>query len=381
MGCGGHGSAITYHLARRGIRVLTLERYGLNHTNGSSHGKTRIIRTAYAEGEIYVPLVRRSKELWVELENESGTRLMQMTGGLYVGNSESSLVSGTIESARAHLLPYRLLDATENKKMYPVFRPSQKDVGVFEEDAGILFPERCIKAHADMAEREGAEMHFGESVVSWKSSEATKDARTIVSTNREAYSAERLIFASGSWLPELVPNLGISFAIERQVVFWFKPREHADLFGAERMPIFIWEDQALQTEYAKTFYGIGDTGDGFKVAQSHGGEVIDRPEHVRREITDGDASPVSRFVEEKIQFPAGPYVSSTTCVYTNTPDGKFLIDHHPKFNNVIIASPCSGHGFKFSSAIGELVSEMVIEGEVKKYDISNFGVNRFGRVK
>ena len=198
VGCGAHGSAINYQLARRGIKALTLERHRLNHTNGSSHGKTRIIRTAYAEGEIYVPLVRRSKELWLELENESGTRLMKTTGGLFVGNLESSSVSGTIRSARAHSLPYRLLDQSEIKEKFPIFKPSSTDVGVFQEDAGILFPERCIEAHANLAEREGAELHFGESVVSWKSPVDTKDGSTFVSTDKGTYSANHLIFASGS---------------------------------------------------------------------------------------------------------------------------------------------------------------------------------------
>lgn len=147
------------------------------------------------------------------------------------------------------------------------------------------------------------------------------------------------------------------------------------------MPIFIWEDAALQTQNPKTLYGIEDTGDGLKVALSHRGEIVNRPEHMGKEIADGDVNPVRRFVEDEIHLPVGPRVSSTTCVYTNTPDGQFLIDHRTQFKNVIIVSPCSGHGFKFSNAVGELVSEMVLESEVKKYDISCFGVNRYERVK
>ena len=178
-------------------------------------------------------------------------------------------------------------------------------------------------------------------------------------------------------MTSLVTNLNVSFTIERQAVFWFKPREHEDLFRAERTPVFLWEDAASQESYTRMFYGIGDTGEGFKVAQSHAGEIVERPESVRRDITDADVYPVKRFIEDKIQFALGPHISATTCIYTNTPDGGFLIDHHPKFKNIIIVSPCSGHGFKFSSAIGELVSEIVTDGEVKKYDISHFGLNRF----
>jgi sarcosine oxidase len=378
VGCGAHGSSISYHLAKKGFRALTLEKFSLNHPNGSSHGRTRIIRTTYAEGSAYVPLVRRAWKLWEELETESKTDLMQTTGGIEIGLPESHRVAGAVASAKAHSIPHKVLEQQEIKEMFPILQPAQGEIGIFEPGAGILFAEKCVEAHTKLAEQAGGEFHFNEPVKSWRLTPGQADNHVVIYTEKESYSADYLILAPGGWLSSLVPELRLPLSIERQVVFWFRPNDTGALFSAQKMPVFIWEkDSPIETGTPRLFYGIGDIGDGFKVAQSHGGEIAERPEQVRRTITSVDEQNVKRFLEDAIPLANGQPIFSTTCFYTNTPDGHFLIDFHPRFKNVILACPCSGHGFKFSSIIGELVSEMTIEGRVRNLDISAFALSRF----
>lgn len=367
IGLGAMGTAITYNLARHGVKALGLEKFSLNHTNGSSHGKTRIIRTAYFEHPAYVPLVKRAMELWFDLQKESGMNLIKLTGGVMVGERESDLVSGAVKSAKQHGIAHEILTFDEVRSRFPAFRLAQEEVAVHEKDAGILFPENCLEAHAALAKNSGADLHFNEPVVKWDANENGVTVRT----DKESYGAGSAVFASGAWTTQIFSELKLPLQCERQVVFWFKPWKGEDLFAPDRMPIFVWQ---TRNHY---FYGFPDLGEGVKVAQHHGGQFT-TPDTVNRNVTERDEIPVRRFLESRIPGASGPSISSTTCLYTNSPDGHFMIGHHPDHRNVIIASPCSGHGFKFSSAIGEVVRELVMDGKTK-HDISLFKIERFAR--
>ena len=366
VGSGAMGSAVTYHLANRGLRTLNLEKFHLNHVNGSSHGKSRIIRTAYHEHSNYVPLVKRAFELWYELQDQSGNDLIRITGGLMFGTPDSELVSGALRSASEHSVQHKLLEAHEITEQFQVFRPSDEEVAILEPNAGILFPERCIKAHTALARNAGAEFHFNEPVLKWQADRDTIVART----QKETYVADSMIFAAGSWVAELLPDLNLPLQCERQTVFWFKPLQDAELLSAARMPVFIWQQRG-----GNYYYGVPDMGEGVKAAEHHAGEFAS-PDSIRREITQEDELPVRGFLKRHIPLAGGEIVSSTTCLYTNSPDGHFLIDFHPNYRNVIIVSACSGHGFKFATVIGELVSDMLLERKTK-YDISLFSLSRF----
>ncbi len=360
------GSSLAYHLSQRGVKTLVLERFKLNHKNGSSHGKSRIIRTAYAEHPAYVPLVQRAFALWRELEKKSGEELLVMTGGLMIGRSDSSLVKGVLRSAREHNLQCDSLQPREIQEQFSVFKLGGEEVGIYERNAGELFPEKCITTNKRLAEGDGAEFHFEEPLVSWDSHGGTVEVRT----TRETYRASKMAFTSGPWLSSHVSDLKLPLRTERQVMFWFQPRTNRKLFIPGKMPIFIWE-----LPDAREFYGVPDRGEGVKVAQSHGG-ALSPPDAVDRRISTGDELVVRDFVRSHIPAADGRIVSSTTCIYTNSPDGHFIIDFHPRRKNVVIVSPCSGHGFKFSSVIGEIVANLLTKGRTE-FDLSLFRFSRF----
>ena len=367
VGCGGMGSSISYHLSTRGVKTLVLERFNLNQEHGSSHGRTKIIRTAYFEDPRYVRLAKRAFQLWVELEKVSGKHLLEVTGGLMLGEPETSVVSGSIRSAREHNLPHSLLSAKEVAERFPAFAPSQSESALYEANAGLLFPERCVEAYKTLAEENGTRFHFGERVTGWEAGRSLVTVRT----EKETYVGEKVVFAAGPWNASLLPDLRLPLECERQVVFWFRPKSRPELFNSRRMPIFIWE-----VENGRNFYGIPNTGHGVKTARHHEGR-ISPPDDVDRMVTEEDEAPVRAFLKRRIPLLDGTPISSMTCTYTNAPDGNFIVDRHPRHRNILVVSPCSGHGFKFSCVIGEIVSDLAVRG-FTRHDISLFSLGRLG---
>ena len=366
VGLGGMGSATAYHLAKRGAKTLGLERFQLNHVNGSSHGRTRIIRAIYYEHPSYMPLLKRAYPLWRELQGEYGKELLLQTGGLMIGPREGKLVSNVIDNAETHKLPYELLSRNEVTKRYSVLRLPEDHVGVFDPNAGILIPERCVEAHTTLAQRAGAELHFNESMTDWMIS----GGKVFVKTEKDQYSTNSLIFTAGGWLPQLVSDIHLPLESERQCMFWFQPVEQNELFSPERMPIFMW-----QKGPDLFYYSFPDVGDGFKIARHHHGEITS-PDRIRG-IDNRDEVSIRTFLKENIPLANGRILSSATCHYTNTPDQHFIMDFHPKHKNVILISPCSGHGFKFSSVIGEIAAELALDGRTS-LDTSFFRLTRIG---
>ena len=353
VGLGAMGSATLFHLARRGQQVLGLDQFAPPHTMGSSHGLTRIIREAYFEHPIYVPLLQRAYTLWRELEGGSGLSLFQQTGGLMLGAEDSLVVSGALRSAREHGLKHELLSAQEVRSRFPALHPADEMFAVYEPRAGVLFPERCITAHLEGARRLGAKIPFNEPVVRW--SPAGEEIRVVTSAG--SYSARRLIVSAGAWVSHLFPNVPLPFQIERQLLFWFDAQENQSLFTPDRCPIHIW-----QFDNSRFFYGFPDTGDGVKVARHHDGAVTS-PETVCREVAPDEVEDMRTVVRRFLPDADGPLRSSTVCMYTNTPDGHFWIDRHPSHSQVFIVSPCSGHGFKFSAVIGEILAKLANDEE------------------
>ena len=366
VGLGAIGSAAAYHLARRGQRVLGLDRFTPPHTLGSSHGQTRIIREAYFEHHSYVPIVQRAYHLWEELEQDIGRKLLLKTGGIMLGPPDGELVTGAEFSARKHDLPYEKISADEARRRYPVLQPSEDMVGIWDPRAGILYPEACIEAHLELARRNGAELRFDEAVVSW---EADGEGVQVVTPNGR-YRAERLLLSAGAWMTHLVKDLNLPLTVERQVLFWFKAAANPEAFSPERCPIFIWD-----YERDHHFYGFPDLGEGIKVAQMHDGEPTD-PDAIRREVGPDDADSLRSLLEKYMPDANGAQLASEVCMFTNTPDTHFLIDFHPVHSQTVIASPCSGHGFKFASAIGEILADLLTEGRTG-FDIDLFRLARF----
>jgi len=367
IGLGGMGSATTYQLATHGFKVLGLEKFSLNHTKGSSHGNTRIIRTSYFHNPFYVPLAKRAFQVWSDVQAESGKNLIKMTGALLYGLPDSTLITGGVTSSKKHNLPYEILDSRTAKTRFPAFQPEDDEVAFYENGAGILFPEECIEAQVTLAEKSGAKLHFNEPVNRW----SVRDGRAEVKTTNQTYTATHLILTPGAWLTDIVPELQLPLQPERQTVFWFRPLKNKGSFIPSKMPVYVWQMKG-EKNY---FYGVPDVGDGVKAAKDHGGEFTS-PDQVRRDVTREDEEPVRRFLRQHIPLLDGPPSASTTCLYTNTPDGHFIIDFHPAHHNVIVVSACSGHGFKFSSVIGEVVREMVCDGR-SELDISLFNISRF----
>jgi sarcosine oxidase len=359
VGLGAMGSAAAYHLATSGTRVLGLDRFRPPHEMGSSHGQTRIIREAYFEHPVYVPIVQRAYELWAELERESGEKLFVRTGGLMVGPPRGAVVRGARHSAELHELPHENLTAREIHERFPALKPAAGMEGVLEPRAGILFPEQCIAAHLKLAEHSGARLRFDEEVLCWEPAGAGVRVRT----KTAEYRASQLVISAGSWLRQLAPDLDLALAVERQTLFWYAPRE-PEIWSPEHCPIHLWEYRE-----ARYFYGFPDLGNGVKLARHHEGEVVD-PDTVSRKASLREADNLRR-TTRRFVAPLGPCVHRTVCLYTNTADGHFLIDRHPAYSQVLLVSPCSGHGFKFSAAIGEIVSDLV-RLDRSRYDLSLF---------
>ena len=368
VGLGVHGAATLRALSQRGKRVLGLDRFDVPHTNGSSHGESRIIRQAYHEHPSYVPFVQRAYTLWDELARETKQELMLRTGGLFLGKPDSRIVRGALESARLHGLPHETLTPKQVAERYPMFRLQKDEIAVAEPRAAVLRVPETHLALLESAKKSGAAIRTGEDVRSWSA-----DAKTVtVTTAKEKYVAQSLVIAAGAWLGRLVPQLASSLRVERQAVGWFRPRREAAAFRPDRFPIFLWD----RTPRDEIVYGFPDLGAGVKVGIHHAGETVD-PDTVSRVATTVDADRLRKQVVAGFPQLDGDPVATGVCLYTNTPDEAFILDHHPKHKNVVIASCCSGHGYKFAPAVGEAAADLAL-GTPTKADLALFRIARFG---
>ncbi|HWL95617.1 MAG TPA: N-methyl-L-tryptophan oxidase [Phycisphaerae bacterium] len=366
IGAGAMGTAAAYHLSQRGQRVLLLEQYQIGHEQGSSHGKSRVIRKAYFEDPRYVPLLNAAYELWRELERESGDKLLHLVGCLNIGPRDHACIRGVEQSARDHQLPHEMLAAPEIARRWPIFKPNADDIGLYEQDAGFLLPEACLRAHSAHAIRHGAVVHTGEEVLGWKATQVG----VRVQTPSQTYTAGTLIITAGAWLRGILSALRLPLRVERQVQLWFMPDEPAR-FTAPHMPTFIHfvGDAA--------YYGIPMRDrEGVKVARHHAGETV-TPQTVNRSIAPQDEADVRGYIRAHLPGADGPLIDGKVCLYTNSPDDHFIIDRHPNYPNVLIAGGFSGHGFKFAPVVGSILADLAIEGSTRHL-IDFFSINRFG---
>ncbi len=376
LGLGAMGAAAAYQGAKRGARVLGLDRFTPPHVHGSTHGGTRVTRLAVGEGEQYIPLVRRSHELWREIERETGADLLTQNGALIVSSPASKAtthVEGffrkTVMAAERHGIAHELLDAAQIRARFPQFHVRDDESGYFEPEAGFVRPERAIAAQLDLAKKYGADIRTGETVLAFES----EAGGIMVQTDRGIYRADKLIVSAGSWLPKLLPQYEGLFRIYRQVQFWFEPRDPAS-FVPERFPVFIW-DPPTGTQALYGFPSVD--GEGFKIGTEYFARTAD-PDAVQRNVS---AEEIGAMYEDLVapHFPGvhGRCLRAATCLYTVTPDFGFVIDTLPEADNVLLVSACSGHGFKHSAAIGEAAAQWALEGK-SRIDLGAFRLSRFG---
>jgi sarcosine oxidase len=371
IGLGAMGSAAIYHLAKRGKSVVGIDRFSPPHDYGSTHGESRIIRKAIGEGEQYVPLALRSYELFREIEKATGIDLLTITGGLTLESPDRDEVTSggptfldqAMCCARNFGIRHEILETRDIQKRYPQFAVTDER-GYFEYDTGYLQPERCIQAQLHLAQKCGATVYTGEKVLSVVPSAS----KVSVQTNCAAYAAERVIVAAGPWIAEfLPPGYASFFKAYRQVMYWFTIRDQfRSMFLPPRFPIFIWVFGTGKLG----FYGFPSLdGKTIKLAGEQY-DVTTSPEAVDRAVNESEKEAAySEYVEKRLPGLSDRCAAAVTCLYTATPDGNFVIDFHPESDRIIVASPCSGHGFKHSAAIGEALAELVVNG-ASRIDIS-----------
>lgn len=366
LGLGGMGSASAFRLARRGWRVLGLERFDVVHPFGSSHGLNRIIRLAYSEHPSYVPLLLRAYELWHELENLDGRQLLYTTGSLEGGLPEGRVFAGARHAAELHHLRHEVLTGEDVNRRWPGYRLPADHRLVYQPDGGFLASEECILAHVRQAMAAGAELHWRERVLEWG---AWEDG-VWVRTDRGRYEAGRLVVCAGSWIGKLLPELASLAVPERQVLAWLQP-SRPELFKLGAFPVF--NVQVKEGHY----YGFPEWGiPGFKFGRYHHLEEQADPDDMDREPTSKDEQILREFAQRYFPDGEGPTAALKACLFTNTPDEHFILDLHPEFPQVAIASACSGHGYKFGSVVGEIMADLAQLGETK-HDLQLFKLSRF----
>jgi sarcosine oxidase len=367
-GLGVMGSATVHALTRRGKHVLGLERYAPGHDRGSSHGGSRIIRLGYFEHPSYVPLLRRAYALWRELEIASGQALLHVTGIAEIGPPEGRLVQGTLAAARRHGLPHEVLSAAELTQRLPAFDLPRDFVAVLQPDGGFLEVEPSVAALLALATAAGATIRTGETV---QAIEPRAGGVRIV-TDRGAVEAGAAIITAGPWTASLTPSLSAALRVTREVTAWFAPADAA-LSLADRFPVFMLESRHGM------HYGIppqAGSGGGIKIAKHHHRDEAVDPEHCDRTVSAADEALIRAALATHLPAANGRMIAAKTCLYTMTPDGDFIIDRLPGATQIVVASPCSGHGFKFAPVIGEILADLATKGGTG-HDIARFRLDRF----
>ena len=369
VGVGGMGAAACWQLARRGQRVLGLERFDIPHAHGSSHGVTRIIRLAYYEDPAYVPLLRRAYELWGEASGAFGERLLITTGSFDAGPPDSEVFNGSLESCRVHGIAHEVMSGAEVNARHPGYGLPDDFAALFQPDGGFVLSERAIVAHVTMAIAAGAEIHARETVLAW-SPLAGGGVRVV--TTRGEYEAARLVLSPGAWIGDLVPALKTVAVPERQVLGWFQPEDPAK-FGPSAFPVL----NLLVEEghyYLLPIHGVP----GLKIGLYHHLGERGHPDSLSREVTAEDEAVLRRCIARYFPGANGPVMSLHSCMFTNTPDEHFIIDTLPGHPEVVVASPCSGHGYKFASVVGEIIADLATTGQ-SRFDLAMFRLGRFDR--
>jgi sarcosine oxidase len=373
VGLGAMGSAVTFQLAKRGLRVIGLDRFRPPHDRGSTHGETRITRLAVGEGPEHVPLVRRSHELWRELERATGCSVLEQIGGLVIGQRDDGFLEQTREVARLHGIAHRNLSHAQLSDGFPMFNAPDDTEAYFEPEAGLVRPESAITAQLTLARRAGAELRLGESVLTW----APSSTAVTVTTDTATLEARELVLCAGAWITKLVPESAGLFAVYPQILHWFGIRRGYE--ALRQMPIFIWEmtgERDAFTHLEGGFYGfpaIDGPNGGVKLATERYDATVDPDERAETPLADSAQTLHEQYLARYFPWVTAEPLRSASCLYTCTRASRFIIDQHPSHPNVRIVAACSGHGFKHSAAIGEAVAQTIVDG-ASEIDLSPFAL-------
>jgi sarcosine oxidase len=366
-GVGAMGAQTCWHLASRGQRVLGLDRYDIPNSMGSSHGVHRIIRLAYFEHPLYVPILRRAYELWRQTEQLAGEQLLFVTGSLDIGPAGSKVIEGSLASCKRHDLPHELLDAATVNTRFPGYSLPDGYAAVFQGDGGFVASERAVVAAATLAMNAGATLRAREAILGF---DPLPGGGVRVRTIKDTYEAGRLVLSTGAWIGEHVPGLKATAVPERQVLGWFRPKK-PEHFRLGRFPVSnIKSDEGHFYQFP--VWNVP----GFKIGRYHHLKEQGPADGLSREPTAADEAALRAGLQHFFPDADGDLLAMRTCMFTNTPDEHFILDTLPDFKEVVVASPCSGHGFKFSSAIGEILADVAMDRQ-PKFDLSPFKINRF----
>jgi sarcosine oxidase len=361
IGMGSMGSAAACHLAREGANVLGIEQFAITHDLGSHAGQSRIIRKSYYEHPDYVPLLERAYHNWRELERITGAEVYHPTGLLYFGLPEHPLIQGSKLSAAQYRIPFQQLSDAQAAQRYPQFNRQSGHEAWLEPDAGFVTPERAILLYTQLAIDHGATIRSNEKVTHW---ERTVDGIT-VTTSKDSYRTKKLVITAGPWAGKLIPGLSEQLIVTRQVVAWVQPRNPKS-FALGNFPCWTLADGMKPgIYYGFPILPVGKFGGpiGLKMAYHHPATPTDA-DSVSRTITKADESEIRYILDNFFPDSRSELLTLKTCLYTNTPDEHFIIDFAPGMEkDVVIAAGFSGHGFKFASAVGEVMSELVLQGK------------------
>jgi sarcosine oxidase len=349
VGLGAVGSATALTLARAGVRVLGFDRWQPPHTMGSTHGESRITRCTAWEGAQYVPLVARANELWRALAAESGHHYFDAVGGLFIGAPDDFFIVDSRISAEATGLPYEMLTRDEIQRRLPSLRVPQGMVGFLDPGAGVLYPERIVADQLAAASALGARLSYGTEVLEF----GPRGDGVFVRTAQETFVADRLVLCSGAWMPEVLAPLGVDLRVERITLHWFT--ERASVAARESGPVLLVGDEHGDAT------AIFPTMNGRIKSAAHGSGAFTTAASVDRSIHERDIAPVRELLGAWLPGHVGEYAESAVCLYTNTPDGHFILDRHPEHPQIVLGSPCNGFGFKFSSASGEMLAALATD--------------------
>ncbi|MCW2921037.1 MAG: Sarcosine oxidase [Thermoleophilia bacterium] len=383
VGLGAMGSATAFQLAARGVDVVGLDRYAPPHVHGSTHGDTRVTRAACAEGAAYVPLAMRSHELWGEIERATGSDLFTACGVLMVGpgsgmgsmHGTDDWVGATIDLAGRFGIEHEVLDGAAARARYPMFAFDDAAHAYFEPGGGFVRPEAAVAAQLMLAERHGARLHLDTEVTALRSTDAGVEIDTADGTS---FAAERVVLSAGAWLPSFLasPELRATFTVYRQVLHWFDVAPAwVDRVSVEQLPVYLWSFGAGATDFFYGFPALDGAEGGVKVATEQFSEATTADDVQRDVSVEEQQSMYERCIRGRMAAVDDHALRSATCLYTVTPDSGFVIDEHPELPGVLVVSPCSGHGFKHSAAIGEAIAERLVSGR-STIDLSPFELRR-----
>tara|TARA_Y100000996_G_scaffold412057_1_gene397341 strand:+ start:815 stop:2062 length:1248 start_codon:yes stop_codon:yes gene_type:complete len=372
LGVGSMGSSSCYHLSKKGFKVLGLEQFDIPNDKGSHNGQSRIIRKAYFEHPSYVPLLEGAYKNWKKLENEYGDKIYYKTGLAYFGPKNHLLIKGSLESAEKYKIEFNQFTKKEQLKNYPQFNIPIGYTNIFEKNAGLIIPEKAIVAFTKLALKNGATINTNEKAIEW----LKKDNVIEVKTNKgRIYQCRKLVISTGAWISEVAQFSNLE--VTRQIIAWAKPKNNEE-FSLNNFPCWTYANNSSEGIFygfpilpSNSFHGPF----GLKFAHHFKGELTN-PNNVKRSISNKEEKKLLNFIKDLMPNKIESINTVKTCLYSYTSDEDFIVDKHPENEDIVITGGFSGHGFKFASIIGEIVSDLVDKGN-SKYPIDFLKIKRF----